>query len=150
MSDIILLDSGPLGLISHPRFSAVNQACTVWLAEQLQRERRVLIPAIIDYEMRRELLRGGKLRGLANLNGLKKRLGGLPLTSSMLLHAAELWAQARRLGKPTASDAALDVDVILAAQAIWLQNKGYQVIVATTNINHLELFVDARHWSDIA
>jgi hypothetical protein len=66
-----------------------------------------------------------------------------------MLKAAEFWAQSRRLGKPTSSDAALDADVILAAQAAFLQNKGHTVIVATNNVKHLDMFVDARDWRDI-
>ena len=63
-----------------------------------------------------------------------------------MLRAAEFWSQARQMGRPTASDKALDGDVILAAQAALLKNDNNQVIVATTNVKHLSLFVDAREW----
>jgi hypothetical protein len=43
----------------------------------------------------------------------------------------------------------LDGDVILASQAILVNNYGHEVIVATTNTKHLSLFVDAREWQDI-
>jgi hypothetical protein len=36
----------------------------------------------------------------------------------------------------------LDGDVILASQAILVNNYGHEVIVATTNTKHLSLFVD--------
>ena len=61
-----------------------------------------------------------------------------------MLRAAELWAEARKRGQPTADPKVLDGDVILAAQA--LQVGG---IVVTDNIGHLSQFVDARRWSDI-
>ena len=61
-----------------------------------------------------------------------------------MLKAAELWAQARNSGLPTADPKALDCDVILAAQA--LEKDG---IVATENVGHLSRFVDARDWRDL-
>lgn len=63
--------------------------------------------------------------------------------------AAELWADARNRGRPTADIHALDADVILAAGAIELSSSGHQVVVVTDNARHLSLFVDARHWSEI-
>lgn len=64
--------------------------------------------------------------------------------------AAQLWAGARRRGRPTADAAALDADVILAAQAQLLAEELRQpVIVVTTNARHLAQFVDARRWQEI-
>jgi hypothetical protein len=95
------------------------------------------------------LIRAGKIKGIAKLNSLKRSLGYVRITTWTMLKAAEFWAQSRRLGKPTSSDASLDADVILAAQGAFLENKGHTVIVATNNPKHLEMFVDARHWRDI-
>lgn len=64
----------------------------------------------------------------------------------MILKAAQLWAEARRRGRPTADPKALDGDVILAAQATLVAEEGNEVIVATTNVGHLSQFVDAREW----
>jgi hypothetical protein len=50
---------------------------------------------------------------------------------------------------PLGSDAALDADVILVAQAHSLIARGDAVSVATTNVKHLSLFVDAREWQQI-
>jgi len=150
MSDVILLDSGPLGLITNPTASQENRDCNAWMQSQLQNGVRVLVPAISDYEVRRELLRAGKSKGLAKLDELKRAVGYVPLNTEMLLVAATLWAQARQVGKPTAHDHAIDGDVILCAQAVVLAGKGHRVLVATTNVKHLEQFVDARLWGDIA
>jgi hypothetical protein len=60
--------------------------------------------------------------------------------------AAELWAQARNAGLPTGSSAALDGDVILAAQALTL---GGPIVVATGNPTHLSRFVPAEDWTAI-
>lgn len=66
-----------------------------------------------------------------------------------MLRAAAFWAQARNMGKPTATDQALDADMILAAQAALLLADGDSVIVASTNVLHLALFVPAALWHEI-
>ena len=141
---IVLLDAGPLGMISNPNASITNSACYQWMESLVLNGDEVLVPEIADYEVRRELLRARKTHGLARLDILKNSLGYLPLTTSVMLKAAELWAQARNSGLPTADPKALDCDVILAAQA--LEKDG---IVATENVGHLARFVDARDWRDI-
>lgn len=141
---IVVLDTGPLGRISNPRASALNLTCHEWLQSLLRRDIPVFIPEIADYEVRRELLRARKLPGLARLDLLKDTLEYLPLTTPIMLRAAELWAQARQQGNPTADPQALDGDVILAAQALTLHGT-----VATDNVGHLARFVDARRWQDI-
>jgi predicted nucleic acid-binding protein len=150
MNYYILLDAGPLGLVTNPKATGEPFRAAQWIYTQQQQARKFLIPEITDYEVRRELVRAGKSRGIARLNQFKLDLGHLPLTTTAMLLAAELWAESRRRGRPNATDQALDAAVILAAQALLLQNAGHQVIVATTNVKHLELFVDARLWSDIA
>jgi hypothetical protein len=73
-----------------------------------------------------------------------------PLTTRTLRLAASFWADARKHGKATASDQRLDTDVILAAQAHSIRvSDEDRVVVATTNVRHLGIFVDARIWSDI-
>src|ERR1051326_3845953 len=149
MSQIILLDSTPLSLISNPRGSPENDACNEWSRRQLQAGVLVAISEIADYEVRRELLRAGKRRGLAKLDGLKNLLGYLPITTPTMLRAAEFWARARQMGRPTAHDLKLDADCIVAAQADLLRDDGHVVIVATSNVSHLALFVPAARWQDI-
>jgi predicted nucleic acid-binding protein len=109
----------------------------------------VLIPEIADYEVRRELLRAQKHAGIARLDALKARIGYAPITTEAMLLAAEFWAQARRQGRPTTDDRALDGDVILAAQATVLGRGGDAVVIATTNVGHLGRFADARNWEAI-
>jgi hypothetical protein len=67
MSVIILLDSGPLGLLTNPKGSSETRECNLWLARLLQRGIEVKIPEIADYEVRRELLRADKHQGLKRL-----------------------------------------------------------------------------------
>lgn len=107
-----------------------------------------MVPEIADYEVRRELIRAHRTAGVARLDALIARIGYLAITTSAMRQAATFWAEARQRGQPTAADAALDGDVILAAQAATLDRR--DVIVATTNTRHLSRFVDAALWSDIA
>ncbi|WP_071525311.1 hypothetical protein [Spirulina subsalsa] len=73
----------------------------------------------------------------------------IPLSTDSLLLAAQLWAQARQTGQPTADPKALDGDVILSAQARLLASEKTKVVVATTNVGHLSRFVNAEHWQSI-
>ena len=147
---IILLDAGPLGLVTNPRGTSESANCAQWLAGLLGQGVRALVPEIADYEVRRELLRAGRMRGLARLDQLHAIAGYVPLSTDMMLQAAEFWAQARRQGQPTAPDLALDGDVILAAQAALLaRQERDEVVIATTNVGHLSRFGRAQHWQEI-
>lgn len=144
---IVVLDSGPLGLVSNPYLSAEASACHQWLDGLLQHGVRVVLPEIADYEVRRELLRANKSPGLARLDAFCASLEYLPITTAAIRKAASLWAQVRQQGRPTADKHALDGDVILAAQALTMGEPG--VIVATTNVGHLSRFVAADGWRNI-
>lgn len=150
MARTVLLDAGPLGLVTHPRVEQ-NREAALWLRGLLSAGVPVLVPEISDYEVRRELLRVGGTRGLSRLDQLAEDLGYLPLTSEAMRLAASFWADARKQGQPTASDESLDADVILASQAAILnENSDDGVVVATTNPRHLSRFVAASLWQDIA
>lgn len=144
----VLLDAGPLGLVTNPRLSPQAVACARWLQSIVDGGSRVLVPEIADYEVRRELLRAGRLRGVERLDALAGRLEYLPLTTAAMRQAAVFWAEARRQGQPTAEDRALDGDVILAAQAVTLGEP--DAVVATTNVGHLARFVTAELWQNVA
>lgn len=151
---LLLLDSGPLGLITHPRGVSEAAACVAWFKAMLKQGAKAYIPEIIDYELRRELIRthlkSGVVTGLAQLDTLATELTYLPLTTATMRRAAELWARARNQGRQPAADEALDIDMILTAQALELAScLGEATTVVTTNPKHLKLFIDARHWRDI-
>jgi hypothetical protein len=149
---IVLLDAGPLGILTNPKATPLNLECRQWMKELLLKNYRVILPEIADYEVRRELIRANRLQGIQRLNEWKSRLEYQPLTTATMLKAAEFWAEARQTGKPTASPEALDGDVILAAQASLIaESQGdRKVVVATTNVGHLERFVNAKYWQVIA
>lgn len=144
MIDVVLLDAGPLGMISHPR-PAIEMIS--WMAALSSAGVKVTIPEIADYEVRRELLRASKTKSIQRLDQLKAALDYLPITTQAMLMAAKFWAAARKTGRPTSSDESLDADVILAGQAATLA--GQSVIVASTNPKHLGRFVVASNWNEI-
>ena len=146
MSDAVILDSGPLGVLCNPYHSQKPFAIRVWVADLLKVGRRGILPDIMDYEIRRELIRNQSHNALALLDFQGTRLEYLPLTTAAMRCAADLWAQARNAGQPTVVDWALDCDVILAAQALTL---GAPAVIATTNIAHLSRFTQAELWQNI-
>jgi predicted nucleic acid-binding protein len=151
VSRFLVLDSGPLGLLTHPQRNAEVVAITEWLARCLLGGHRIIVPAIVYYELRRELLRANKTFGVSRLDAFASRTPGryLPLTDEALRLAAELWATARQQGRPTADAKALDIDVVLAAQALSFGPAPSDVVVATSNPKHLSQFITAQNWTEI-
>jgi predicted nucleic acid-binding protein len=146
MSAAVVLDSGPVGLLTNPNNARAPVAVRRWLADLIAAGRRVVLAEVVDYEVRRELIRTNKLRSLRLLDGLPPRVEYLPITTTAMRIAADLWARARNAGLPTAAPGALDGDAILAAQATAL---GVAIVVATENPAHLTRFVPAEFWSNI-
>jgi predicted nucleic acid-binding protein len=137
----LLLDTGPLGKIAHPR---PHPEFFAWLTRILGGRAVVVVPEISDFELRRNLLLEGLTDSLQRLDELKVVLNYLPLTTGAMLQAAVFWAEARRRGKPTADPKELDVDAILAAQA-----REVDGIVVTENVGHLRQFVETLDWREI-
>lgn len=151
MSQFLFLDSGPLGLLTHPQRSSEVLAIADWLSQCLLKDNRVIVPAIVYYELKRELLRANKTFGVSRLDAFVAAAPGryLPLSDEALRLAADLWAKARQDGQPTADPKALDIDVILAAQALSYGITSIDVTVVTTNSRHLSQFVNAKNWNEI-
>src|SRR5579864_6538079 len=136
----LMLDTGPLAMLVHPR---PDRAFAEWFAAAVAAGQIIVIPEIADYELRRKLLHQDFKQSIARLDSLEVFLRYLPVDTATLRRAAELWAAARRRGRPTAPQAALDGDVILAAQA-----EG--AIVVTEDLQDLSQFVPIRRWSEIS
>lgn len=147
VASVVLLDAGPPGLVTNPNPSPQALACAQWLRTLVLAGTRVIVPEIADYEVRRELLRAGKPRGLALLDTLGSKSEFLPITTPAMREAARLWALARQQGQPTAGDKTIDGDMILAGQALMLGVSDF--VIATTNVGHLSRFVAAELWRDI-
>jgi len=146
---IVLLDAGPLGVITNPKTSPENEKCKAWVSAMAFAGARIVIPEIADYEVRRELIRGDKLKGISRLDALRAILAYEPITTAVMRRAAEFWASARKQGRQATDDSALDADMILAAQAVELAPEDQNTMIATMNPRRLALFADAREWSQI-
>jgi predicted nucleic acid-binding protein len=133
-----MVDSGPLGQLAHPHRQAdIDQ----WMKSLLSAGIQIMIPEVADYEVRRNLLLSGLHDAVMELNDLRRTLTFRPINTSVMLRAAELWADAWRGGRPTADPKELDADVIIAAQALEVD-----AIVATSNVAHLSRYVTAKDW----
>lgn len=142
----ILLDSYPPGALSHP---TPDVGIIQWAADCQAAGHEIYVPEVIDYEVRRELLRARKNAGVSNLDALKTAFQFLPINSAAMLLAADLWAKSRQSGLPTGDPKKLDIDVILAAQALTLGVPASDLVVATSNVAHLARFVPADLWNNI-
>jgi len=145
MPAIYLLDTGPLGLLAHGQ-PAYRIPIQTWVVQEMSAGAAIYISEVADYEVRRELtrlVRSGKLPSsrLHRLDQLVNLCGYLPVTTAMWRRAADLWADARQQGLPTAGAAALDADVLIAAQAA-----EFHATVITNNPMHLARWVPVRTW----
>ena len=118
---IVFLDTNMLGSVVNPTVkSASVQAIKRWAQEMQDAGHQLAVPAIADYEVRRELHRRHAQKSIAALDTFNNEVPGryLPVEETALRLAAVLWGRVRNEGKPTADSKALDGDVILAAQVI--------------------------------
>ena len=136
----LALDSNVLGKICHPRH---HEDVRGWFRAAVH-EHDLLLPEVADYELRRELLRIGSLRGLQRLDELTRELRYVPVTTATWRESARLWAHLRSTGRATAADDRLDVDVLLAALAL-----AEDARVVTSNKKHIALLVDALDWNEV-
>jgi predicted nucleic acid-binding protein len=148
----VYLDSGPLGKLSNLAATAHSESVRQWAESLLQAGVQIIIPEICDYEVRRELLRSGHVASVRRLNHLKSTSGFrfAPVSSEVFLRAADLWAETRRTGRPTADRHALDGDVILAATVLIDSPQVDDGVVATENLGHLARFVPVDMWQNIS
>ena len=84
MSHTILLDSGPLGLITNPKASTQTAACGRWVVGALDRGSTVLALEIADYEVRRELIRARRSAGIARLDAFIEQVEYLPIETAAM------------------------------------------------------------------
>ena len=147
----VFLDAGPLGILTNPKLPHETLRALEWVLDMEAAGHTFLVPAIADYEVRRELIRAGKIRGIAALDTFNAAQPGrfISVTDSALLLGARLWAQARNAGTPTADRRELDGDVLIAAQALDLGLPTTEIVIATVNVGHIALFAPAELWTNI-
>lgn len=149
---IIVLDTFPTSSAAKRpgNIPSLSDQCHQWVDDCENAGHTILVPAICNYEALRELEQRqaeSQMERLKDFCLLSTRF--MPLTTRHLEMAAQLWGQARRGGRSTASYDALDADVILAAQALSLGLPTVDFIVATTNVRHLSWFVPCDEWTNI-
>ena len=151
MSLTVFLDAGPLGILTNPKRPPETVSALIWAVAMHRAGHRFIVPAIADYEVRRELERAGKVNGLAELDAWNNAAHDryLLLTDSALRLAAKLWARARTAGFTTADPKEIDSDVLIAAQAIDTGLSPSNFIIATGNVGHLAQFVPVALWVNI-
>lgn len=158
----LVLDTGVLGELCHPR---VKPELSKWLdlvVEHAGEGTRIYIPEIADFELRRKLihiilkerqdlrrripLQLGEVESesIKRLDALAVEFDFLPIDSSSMKRAAQLWAEARSRGRSAAPEEGLDGDVVLAAQALEVD-----AVVVTYNARHFEGLVAAKSWLEI-
>ncbi len=152
MPRTIILDSFPVSSLGKIGSSppTLTDRCRQWVMDCIAAGNAVRVPAITYYETLRELER---LRATGQIVRIKlfcvQPHRFIPLTTAHLEAAAQLWAQARRAGVPTADPKELDGDVILAAQAIGLGLPASGYIIATTNPGHIARYAPCDLWTNI-
>jgi predicted nucleic acid-binding protein len=151
MSLTIFLDAGPLSVLTNPKHPPETVAALNWAVDMMLAGHRFVVPAIADYEVRRELERAGKVKGLAALDAWNNVYPDryLPLSDSALRLGSKLWARARNAGTATADPKELDGDVLISAQALDMALPTSDFVMATVNVGHLSLFVPADLWQNI-
>jgi predicted nucleic acid-binding protein len=127
------------------------EECRAWLETKMAGGATILVPEIVDFELRRELIRADKTASLARLDAFNAASPErfLPLTTTAMRLAAQIWADIRKKGIPTADPHELDVDVILAAQALTFGTPTEEIVIATNNLAHLSRCAPAEIWSKI-
>jgi len=150
LSNVVYLDTGVLGIVTHPKADKPEvQECIKWLSGMLDAGARVCVPEVCDFELRRSYILNNSHVPLQRLESLNSVVTYIPINTSMMRRASELWADVRRKGKPTADEKELDCDVVLAAQALLTSTAAEKPVVATTNVGHLSHFLHADSWWNI-
>jgi predicted nucleic acid-binding protein len=148
---IVLLDSGPVGLLAVPGEHGAGGEARRWLGDLLASGATILVADVVAFEVRRELKRRKATAKLARLELALLGVGRAEHTAAAWVRAEDLWALVRQDRLPTAPDEALDGDCLLGATVAALGAEDDQVEIATMNVRHFDRFpgVVAREWREI-
>jgi predicted nucleic acid-binding protein len=141
MTYAILLDSGPLGKMVHQERTYIEPTR---LLEKFAKDNGIslLIPEIIEMELKKELVNRGFVKSIRKLNKFGQQDRIIKLTQDDRLLAKEIENNLRKEGKSISKEIPSN-DGILAAQAINLKiSQEYEkVIILTENIKHITKLV---------
>jgi predicted nucleic acid-binding protein len=131
--------------------SSETEQCKEWIRECIKAGHKIYVPEISYYEAVRELKRLNAITQIAKLRFFCSSLPDrfIPINSSHIEKASDLWAISRQNGKQTSSEDSLDGDMILCAQVLSFNLDTSDFIVATTNTKHLIDFVPVGLWRSI-
>jgi predicted nucleic acid-binding protein len=151
MARFVLLDAGVVGLLCCSPSLLDVRAARAWLDFLMASRAVVVIPELTDYEVRRGLLHPDSPAKRDRLEALRDDLVVVDVSAAAWKKASECWAFVRKAGKPTADPLSLDADAVLAGIAATIGSDTDTVIIATTNVGHLQRFpgIDARWWAQI-
>ncbi|CCI09872.1 type II toxin-antitoxin system VapC family toxin [Microcystis aeruginosa] len=140
---IVFIDSGVLGLLTHPKKAGKPADCEDWLYSLLSKGVYVVSSDICDYEVRRSLLLESVKKN--SFNSLDN------LDTDVMLESSQIWVETRKIGKQTADNYNIDVDIIILAhwQLLKKQYPSRYLVIATTNVKHFQGFAEALNWQDI-
>ena len=145
MARIIVFDSDPAGLACHTLGNHEASDLRAWMYGEWVQGAMIVIPEIVDYEVRRSLILAGSTDGIGRLDDLYTScIRFLPINTASMKRAAALWADARRRGGQTAHDHSLDADVIFSAQAIEFCSSWDDWQIITENVGHISRYVGER------
>ena len=149
----IFLDTFPTSCAGKAKGNKTSdtEKCKEWIRDCLFAGHKIYVPEMSYYEAIRELKRLQATVQVAKLRAFCFTLPDrfIPITSNHIEMASDLWAISRQAGKPTASDDALDGDMILCAQVLSFNLPASDFVVASTNTKHLSVFVPAEEWLNI-
>ncbi|MBW4604794.1 MAG: hypothetical protein KME29_35880 [Calothrix sp. FI2-JRJ7] len=60
MSKFVLLDSGPLGMLTNPKATPLCEECRLWFTSLASKNYEVILPEITDYEVRLLVIRSSR------------------------------------------------------------------------------------------
>jgi hypothetical protein len=86
---LVFLDSGLLGLLTSPRGRPKFDQCRQWVKDLSAAGVRVFVPEIADYEVPRKLIHIRAKAGIQRLDQVKAALDYAPITTDVMLRAAE-------------------------------------------------------------
>jgi hypothetical protein len=154
MARSIILDTFPLSCVGKPKESTQGEAdfCREWVFACVLAGNLIYVPEICYYETLRELERRQAATQIKKLKNfcIAEEYRFIRINSYHLEEAAKLWGQTRNMGKTTSDDKGIDGDMILSAQALSLKIPPSDFVVATTNVDHIGIFIPAEEWRSIA